>query len=436
MSSATRSMASTAPPQRLHDLYDGPIACERDHCLSLAASRPHAALPITNNEPDGSHDHVAKSCNVTNSHFHRRKQLEARLAELQKDVAILTLKLRFDGNCSPSFLGASSTAVTSKKPQEEPERIKKPGTSGSRRKRVNEQLLETKKEGESSVQTLEELDDVTVERDQLKLDHVRMKRALAAARKKCENAGKFQKAYDELVVHCGSLQKSLDLSERIRMRQQKLLQQLQSQQRQMSAKDERKETKDRVTDGKASSTLAGESSSCRSADTALPQTQKVSSARGYADTDCRVSNSRIASAKPTEEESDDDRDTLEQAASEPTSADTRPKVSRPELELTTPKAEHLHGVDSRDSSPIASTTTRRPSRAQARQLEVMRHAAMWARSRGVAVKIPTSTSHTTTRGATAVVRPKNGFLAPTQASLRRLHDLPRRKVHYRPPFVV
>ena len=298
------------------------------------------------------------------------------------------------------------------------------------------QLPEAKKEGESSVQTLKDLYDVTAERDQLKLEQVRMKRALAAARKKCENAGKVQKAYDELVVHCGSLQKSLDLSERIRMRQQKLLQQLQSQQRQMSAKDERKETKDRVTDGKASPTLAGESSSCRSADTALPQTQKVSSARGYADTDCHDSNSRIASVKPTEEDSDDDRNTLEQAASEPTSADTRPKVSRPELELTTPKDAHLHGIDSQDSIPNASTTTHRCSRAQARQLEVMRHAAMWARSRGVAVKIPTSTPQTTMRGAATGVRPKNGFFAPTQASLRRLHDLPRRKVHYRPPFVV
>lgn len=124
MSSATRSLTSPALPQRLHDLYDGPMECERDHCLSLAASRPHAALPISNNEQHGSHDHVAKSCNVANSHFHRRTKLEARLAELQKDVAILTLKLRFNGTCSPSFLGASSTSATSKKPQEKPERIK------------------------------------------------------------------------------------------------------------------------------------------------------------------------------------------------------------------------------------------------------------------------------------------------------------------------
>uniref|UniRef100_A0AAV1T8P3 Shugoshin C-terminal domain-containing protein n=1 Tax=Peronospora matthiolae TaxID=2874970 RepID=A0AAV1T8P3_9STRA len=482
-------MSSTTPPflpatrqERNQDPYH---AYDSDNHLLRAVSR--ASLSIKKNELDRSSNNVANSCDVAkswnvanscdvakswnvanscdvakswnvanscdvakswnvanswnaNSHFHRRSQLEARLVELQKDVASLTLQLRFSGNSRP-LLGGSSVKRTSQKPDDELESLKwsqKPSTIKSRRKCGKEQLLEANKCGGSRVKTVKELYDVTIERDQLKLELVRTKKALAAARKKSEDVKKNEKAYDELTVHCESLQKSLELSERIRVRQKTLLQQLQSQQRQKTTKEESENTRNKVAGVKIKTKSAGVSADRRSTNTGSQQAQDDSSARRRSRMDCGNSDFLIAPGQPNEEEHDDDQNTSEQAASEPTAAaDTRPQAPRPVLEFTTPKGELSQDADSQRPGQIAANTTRQPSRAQARQLEVRRQTARWARSRGATVQIPTvNTQMTPKQRAAKVVRPKNGYLAPTQASLRRLHDLPRREIHYRPPFVV
>ena len=129
MSSTTPSFTPPALQERNQDLYN---AYSSDNCLLRAVSR--SSLPIKNNELDRSSNNIANSSDVAkswnvanswnaNSHFHRRSQLEARLVELQKDVASLTLQLRFSGNSRP-LLRVSSVKSTSKRPDDELESLK------------------------------------------------------------------------------------------------------------------------------------------------------------------------------------------------------------------------------------------------------------------------------------------------------------------------
>ncbi|POM60721.1 Zinc ion binding protein [Phytophthora palmivora] len=314
------------------------------------------------------------SWNFAHSHFRRRNRLETRLEELQKDVASLTLKLRATGNRSTS-LDASSVLYTSKE-QEDINSHKDQG-------RVN-----------NTVKMLRELHQVTTERDQLRFELEKAKKELVVAEKKCQDAMKSRKAYDKLKAHCDSLQESLDLSERIRVRQKKLLQQEQ----------------------------------------------------GFMHAGYDILDSLVASSHQDEEEHAG-LATHEQAPSEPTAAASRSRTPRSVLKTTTPTTkQHRSDFDSllqvdapqfstRRPSRIATSSTRRPSQTQVQQRDAMRQAARWARSRGAAVDISTSTTQMPTR-RTPIGRPKNSFLAPTQASLRRAHELPRRGDHERPPFVV
>lgn len=77
---------------------------------------------------------------------------------------------------------------------------------------------------------MRELHTVTIERDQLRLELDKTKRMLLTTEKKYEEALKSKASYEKLKAHCDSLQESLDLSEKIRLRQKKLLQQFQQQQ--------------------------------------------------------------------------------------------------------------------------------------------------------------------------------------------------------------
>lgn len=329
-----------------------------------------------------------------------------------------------------------------------------------RRRRGKEQLSGVSRGSSSTLKMRRELHDVTTERDQLRFELERTKRALIAAEKKCEDAGKSSGAYDKLKAHCDSLQESLDLSERIRVRQKKLLQQLQVQQQQRAARKEKKKegakTMRKATgemkkrQGSAGVTRStekrGGSALRRSAATTPKQAQQDSSVRGYTHTSYDILDSLVASSH--QEDEDGGLATQEQAPSEPTAAASRSRTPRSVLKSTTPTAKQyrpdfdsLLQVDvpqfsTRRPSRLATSNIRRPSQTQVQQREAMRQAARWARSRGAAVDISTSTTQMTTRRTPTTTRPKNSFLAPTQASLRRLHDLPRRGDHDRPPFVV
>lgn len=84
--------------------------------------------------------------------------------------------------------------------------------------------------GGSSRAMMRELHTVTIERDQLRLELDKTKRMLLTTEKKYEETLKSKASYEKLKAHCDSLQESLDLSEKIRLRQKKLLQQFQQQQ--------------------------------------------------------------------------------------------------------------------------------------------------------------------------------------------------------------
>lgn len=291
---------------------------------------------------------------------------------------------------------------------------------------------------------------MTTERDQLKFELERTRKALTVAEKKCQEAAKSKKAYEKLKTHCDSLQESLDLSEKIRVRQKKLLQQLQLQQR--AAKKEVKTDKKRPVSAGVRSTekevrtekKRPGSAGVRSTENSKPMQQDTDT-RGYSPIGYDILNSLVTSHQLSEEE-DADRETHEQAPSEPTAAARTP---RSVLKPTTPTQkkyrsdfDSLLQVDApqfstRRPSRIATTTSRRrPSQTQVQQRDAMRQAARWARTRGAAVDISTSTTQLPARKISTTGRPKNSFLAPTQASLRRLHDLPRRGDLDRRPFVV
>ncbi|KAK1938093.1 hypothetical protein P3T76_009243 [Phytophthora citrophthora] len=370
--------------------------------------------------------------NFATSHFRRRNRLESRLEELQKDVASLTLKLRANGNRSTS-LDASSFLYT---PKEKVENKSYSVNKETSRKSVKDQ-------GQNNTAKIKrELHHVTTERDQLKFELERTRKALIVAEKKSQEAAKSRKAYEKLQAHCDSLQESLDLSEKIRVRQKKLLQQLQLQQRTAKKEKEVKAEKKRPVSAGIRPT---EKRSTATKSTPIRQEART---REYSPTGYDILNSLVTSHQLSDEEEDADGETHEQAPSEPTAAVSRSRTPRSVLKPTTPTQKQYRSdfdallqVDApqfstrRPSRIATNTSRRRPSQTQVQQRDAMRQAARWARTRGAAVDISTSITQLPAR-KTPTGRPKNSFLAPTQASLRRLHDLPRRGDLERRPFVV
>ncbi|OWZ14524.1 hypothetical protein PHMEG_00011984 [Phytophthora megakarya] len=367
-----------------------------------------------------------QSANFAHSHFRRRNRLETRLEELQKDVASLTLKLRTNGNRSTS-LDASSFLYSTQE-QDEVKSYKEQGRPNS------------------AVKMLRELHNVTTERDQLRFELEKAKKALAVAEKKSQDAAKSKKAYEKLKVHCDSLQESLDLSEKIRVRQKKLLQQLQLKQTTEAKTGAKTPVKKRpVSAGTGSTEKRGGNNLRRATPTTPKKVEQDNNGREFSYTGYNILDSLVASSH--QEDEDAGLATQEQSPSEPTAAVSRARTPRSVLKPSTPITKQYRSdfdsllqVDtpqfsSRRPSRIAINNSRRPSQTQVQQREAMRQAARWARSRGAAVDISTSTTQMPTR-RTPTGRPKNSFLAPTQASLRRLHELPRRGDYERPPFVV
>ncbi|KAG2778865.1 hypothetical protein PC129_g1451 [Phytophthora cactorum] len=439
------SFSFTTPEQRRQRFLDDADAANSEDWHFRDGPSPITAPRFQGEEQDENKAEELQDQNwsFAHSHFRRRNRLETRLEELQKDVASLTLKLRTNGSRNTS-LDASSFLYTPKQDVEEVKSYKTPRTVDKQRKSAKEQVTVTGAKN-SVVKTLRELHNVTTERDQLKFELEGTKRALSIAEKKYQNVEKSKKAYEKLKAHCDSLQESLDLSERIRVRQKKLLQQLQLQRKEKEAVKPRTTKTGEKAPVKKRPLSAGNRDKrtlLRSTATPPKQTQQDTSAGGFTHTNYDILDSLVASSHQDEE--DAGLSTHEQAPSEPTAA-SRSRTPRSVLKPTTPTTKQfrpdfdsLLQVDAPQFStrrPSRITTTRRPSQTQVQQREAMRQAARWARSRGSAVDISTSTTQLPTR-RTPTGRPKNSFLAPTQASLRRLHDLPRRGNHERPPFVV
>ncbi|CAH0514446.1 unnamed protein product [Peronospora belbahrii] len=274
-------------------------------------------------QSDEQDKNVANSWNGTNLHYRRRNRLETRLEELQKDVDCLSHKLRANVDSSMT-LDTSSCLATSRERKNELESFKMSGLVDKRRNGSREQLSETARTVNSTVKALRQLKEVTAEKDQLKLELERTKRALDAAEKKCKNAEKSKKAYDKLKARCDLLQDSLQLSEKIRLRQKKVMKHLQVQQQAKSAKKESEEQKMKNTAGmKTVSRLAKESTFCHK--TATPSWQELNARR---DTTARKHAHTIYDAMDSctvsDEEQDKDKktglDTHEQAPSKPTAA--------------------------------------------------------------------------------------------------------------------
>ncbi|KAL3662962.1 hypothetical protein V7S43_011906 [Phytophthora oleae] len=429
------SFSFTTPEQRRQRFPEDANDADSEDWHFRNGPSPIVAPRFQGEEQDESKENYPD--NFATSHFRRRNRLESRLEELQKDVASLTLKLRANGNRSTS-LDASSFLYT---PKEKVENKTYPVNKETSRKTAKDQGQN------STVKIKRELHHVTTERDQLKFELERTRKALTVAEKKCQEAAKGRKAYEKLKAHCDSLQESLDLSEKIRVRQKKLLQQLQLQQR--AAKKE-KEVQTRTAEKKrpaSAGVRSAEKRRDRSVATISQPMQQETSTRGYSPTGYDILNSLVTSHQLSEE--DAGSETHEQAPSEPTAAVSRSRTPRSVLKPTTPTQKQYRSdfdsllqVDApqfstrRPSRIATNTTRRRPSQTQVQQRDAMRQAARWARTRGAAVDISTSTTQLPAKKTPTAGRPKNSFLAPTQASLRRLHGLSRRGDLERPPFVV
>ncbi|RLN86770.1 hypothetical protein BBJ28_00003150 [Nothophytophthora sp. Chile5] len=414
----------------------------------------------------------AASGDFAQAHFRRRNRLETRLEELQKDVASLTLKLRANSNRSTSSIGGHVSFDRSVLLADTPS---KPATpSGQSESRSSAAKSKAKPRASATaaprhattsgrlvgsqpgtVRTLRELHTVTTERDQLKFELEKTKRALAVAEKKCEDARRSEKAYKKLKAHCDSLQESLDLSEKIRVRQKKLLQQIQMQQQQREDKDSARsrakapensrQVPAKTRPASAGSRLADQRRPGRTAATKQREAPPVRAVRAQPHTDFDILDS-LVSIQHTEEPG---LATQEQAPSEPSAAaHSRLSPKRRSRPVTPATNSYRTDFDNllRDSQPvppqfstqrpsrIETKERRRPSQTQLQQQKVMQQAARWARARGVPMDMSTSTTRKTRRSPAN--RPKNSFLAPTQASLRRLHDFQSRDDDGRPPFVV
>lgn len=117
MLSDTSCFTSPASQMRAHDLFDTQDICENGRSVLRSSPSLRTALHAKNQEQEVRQDHVVKSYNLTSSHFQRRGQLEARLVELQKDVASFKLKLQFGGNRTTS-LDVYGAVIESKESEE------------------------------------------------------------------------------------------------------------------------------------------------------------------------------------------------------------------------------------------------------------------------------------------------------------------------------
>ncbi|KAG6574649.1 Zinc ion binding protein [Phytophthora cinnamomi] len=287
-----------------------------------------------------------KDWSFAHSHFRRRNRLETRLEELQKDVASLTLKLRANGNRSASLDASSFLLTPQEKPQEQVPSYKTPRAAETRRRSAKEQGSGPLRSHSGGAKALRELHHVTTERDQLKFELDRTRRALAAAEKKSQEVQRAKQAYEKLKAHCDSLQQSLDLSERIRVRQKKLLQQMQQKQQSKEKEEEKKMNVERARQSavkKRPASAGARSTEKRSAarglkrSTATTPKQVDSGVRSDVHTGYDILDSLVASSfhQNDDEEKEEDSDeedagleTHEQAPSEPTAAASRPRTPR------------------------------------------------------------------------------------------------------------
>uniref|UniRef100_K3X0Z3 Uncharacterized protein n=1 Tax=Globisporangium ultimum (strain ATCC 200006 / CBS 805.95 / DAOM BR144) TaxID=431595 RepID=K3X0Z3_GLOUD len=202
--------------------------------------------------PDGETQQFQTAAEFAQSQYKRRNRLEKRLEELQKDVASLTMKLRSSSNRStstghvsmvadtPSAAAARSPAGLPLPPARESRRDRAPLVEHSQTQhklkhpppspvvKIKKNRLDKPRVPRSNLS--EHSTTPTKERDQLRFELEKTKRTLTSIEKKYEEALKVREAYEKLKAHCESLQESLDLSEKIRVRQKKLLQQLQQNQ--------------------------------------------------------------------------------------------------------------------------------------------------------------------------------------------------------------
>lgn len=287
------------------------------------------------------------------------------------------------------------------------------------------------------------------------------KRAMATIEKKYQDAKRVKQAYEKLKTHCDSLQDSLELSEKIRVRQKKLLQQLQRQLEQQQsqqvdlARKAGHKNLSRARDGSA--TPGG-----RRAKTPTRHSQdEVILPRRYededilprrhededADLDTRIPrearedydilNSLVSPASTLHRSVGNSRhqDQAEQTASEPTAARSRPK---PKVSAV-PSNPYRSEFDKllRTERPLQSRyTIQRPRQISIQQrLQEQRASQLEPRSaRSTAMQSSTRLQPPARRKSPAN-RPKNSFLAPTQASLSRMQQVFGRHGDQRRPFM-
>lgn len=269
---------------------------------------------------------------------------------------------------------------------------------------------------------------------------------LTSAEKKYEEALKAREAYEKLKAHCESLQESLDLSEKIRVRQKKLLQQLQQNQSQQQRSTSRI--------GVPSAPKTKEST--RSSTAANPKKKAASHMNGNSTIHLNHTAHDMASRysrqqHPTTEHleydildalvnSSDPNATVEQrlfrrgepATARPSRARVPPPANaskhRPgptyaDFDSLLQKAHSPHPYMTAKSGDVKQESNRISRRDQAE---------LSANSRRIRSKSqgPSATTHHPGK-----TKSSNHFLAPTQASLQRVQSQQRRSGDHRRPFI-
>lgn len=260
------------------------------------------------------------------------------------------------------------------------------------------------------------------------------KRALATIEKKYSDAKRVKQAYEKLKAHCDSLQESLELSEKIRARQKKLLHQLQRQAEVAAALPV--STSNRAARNPARASNATTPTSRRKKASKPTQHQN-----GFTNhhQDSEYDGEVIDDLTPRHVRSDgnDFKDYVASPSGKHyPEVDFEPAYRNPPP-LATPRRSYRSEFDDllRTERPLQSQyTIQRPRQILTRQK---------AQDQNLSVTKPYSARSTATQQTTGtrakkrtpVNRPKNSFLAPTQASLNRMHQVAGRIGDQRRPFI-
>lgn len=276
------------------------------------------------------------------------------------------------------------------------------------------------------------------------------KRTLASTERKYDEAAKAREALERLKAHCESLQESLDLSEKIRVRQKKLLHQLQLNQHQHQ---EQPPVRTKLSTPPPIKRTTGRASAAKLAvrETATTTNETLSGMRHnakYASADDDIVHTYHNTSRQRRDNDNDNNDILDAlvnrhvasvAATQSPTPNAHVAYTYADFDRLLQKVHSPHPYTTREAPPVAFNNKphqpngrilRRPTSATSSRPRAKSQGPPATRSRG-------SSSSVWAPAAAAPhhskQRTNHHFLAPTQASLQRVQA--RRPDEPRRPFI-